>query len=80
MNKLIYQKDGEWYFYDESLTIKYGPFKTEQEALTTFYLYCDYLDIGCREGKRESCPNNWDLVFIILLGMVIMGVLIWVAF
>jgi len=28
----VYEKNGKWYFYDETFTTSYGPFNTEEIA------------------------------------------------
>lgn len=34
-------EDGTWWFYEESWTEQYGPYKTEEEAREQLDIYCE---------------------------------------
>ena len=42
----IYEKFGRWFFWDETWTDVYGPFRTEVEARIELLKYASWLDAG----------------------------------
>ena len=46
MNDPVFEKDGKWYFWDETWAYEYGPYSTEEEARFRLDLYVElYLNV-----------------------------------
>ena len=47
----VFEKDGKWFFYDETWAGKHGPFSTELQARSELNLYVTWLngDSGHKE-------------------------------
>ena len=45
MNKIVFEREGKWYFYDESYD-EYGPFNSSADASIIFEEHCHRLEIG----------------------------------
>lgn len=42
----IFEREGKWFFWDETWSYDYGPFDTEEEAKRNLKAYTRFLDIG----------------------------------
>jgi hypothetical protein len=53
-----YEKDGKWYFYDETQD-EHGPYPTEEKAYAEFTLYGIYLNEG-PNGLVRELRKRWE--------------------
>lgn len=44
VNIHLYERNGFWYFWDESGTNSFGPYETKKDANKNFIAYSKYLD------------------------------------
>lgn len=46
MGNIIHEKDGKWYFWEETWSRRQGPFDSHEEANWWLDVYCWWLDTG----------------------------------
>jgi hypothetical protein len=46
MKELIFEKDGEWFFWDETWTYAHGPYESYEETEKAQKRYCEWLATG----------------------------------
>lgn len=53
--------DGKWYFWDESESIEYGPFDTEEIARKELQTYCESLEPLNKNEIADDieCARDW---------------------
>ena len=49
----VYEKEGGWYYKDESFTFEYGPYGSKEEATTALFNYLKFLKDGLFASERK---------------------------
>ena len=54
----VFQRDGKWYFYEETWAYSQSPYDSEEEANEQCILYAKWLDLG-PEAEFNHKPVAW---------------------
>lgn len=56
MTDIVHQHNGQWWFWDDTLTTRAGPFATKEAAEEGFHQYAQLLDFNrqARAAREEA--------------------------
>ncbi len=56
----VFEKNSRWYFYDETWSVQYGPYKNKKEAEDACMQYChdlNHADDSMHYAREELSPQ-----------------------
>lgn len=58
----VHEKDGKWYFWDETWSDRIGPYDSEQEANKKIRDYAHFLETGDARGEDNGLTERIDVI------------------